>query len=353
MGVFSSKLDRAYSPRFERFPLLPKELRLQIWKNALPDPQVLELVTTGLQRDPSSSTSNHATWRWKGTSALKIPLLGVSQEARTVALESYERLPISKPLDSKYAWPFFDYSRDTFYFSVDNWKEFLEMVDGEYSRDRWTCEKSIPMDMTKVQFLAIGSVASQFRDSGGLIPRFENALLKSQKVESPDNESQRPLHRMYLDEGEREVEPWVYQDWSSMNTRRHFERVFGMFKNLKTFYTTIDERQRTRKSMSSGTDSLLSPVVQQWDPANYLANHQAWIQQIVSTVRPDLHIPKVGLRFMLNEEDTIDLARWDYANTTADLCYAYRLSSIAYTFVPGSDEEEQDELRILQAEFYM
>jgi hypothetical protein len=277
----------------------------------------------------------------------------VSQEARTVALESYERLPISKPLDSKYAWPFFDYSRDTFYFSVDNWKEFLEMVDGEYSRDRWTCEKSIPMDIPKVQFLAIGSVASQFRDSGGLIPRFENALLKSQKVESPDNESQRTLHRIYLDEDGRNFEPWMYQYRSSMNARRHFERVFGMFENLRVFYTTIDERQRTRKSLPSGTGRLISPVAQDWDPANHLANHQAWIQQIVSIVRQDLRIPKVEPRLMLNEEDTTDLASWDYANSTTDLCYAYRLSSIAYTFVPGSDEEELDELRILQAEFDM
>jgi hypothetical protein len=206
MGSSSSKLDRLESPRFELFPLLPKELRLQIWKDALPDPQVLELVTTGLQRDPSSPTPNHATWRWMGTSALKIPLLGVSQEARTVALKAYERLPISKPLDAKYAWLFFDYSRDTFYLSVESWEELLEMVDGEYSENCWTCEKSIPMDMMKVQFLAIGSAGSQFRSSGGLNPRFENVPLKSRKVESPDNESQRSLHRMYLDKDRRDDE---------------------------------------------------------------------------------------------------------------------------------------------------
>lgn len=81
---------------FHQFPLLPKELRLQVWKHALPGPRVLDLrvsnrnATTGQQRISRSECA------WVTQTAEPCPvILKVCHESRTVGLSDQD---MSEPL---------------------------------------------------------------------------------------------------------------------------------------------------------------------------------------------------------------------------------------------------------------
>ena len=127
------------SQAFPLFPLLPKELRLQIWTDALPAPQVLDLALTHRERGNERKILNRSWvadchWTTK-TPPEHSQLPYVNQEARQVFLYSYIRTSISDraiPRLGRHVW--IDYSRDTLYFTQRNGINLVRWFNGEFEQ---------------------------------------------------------------------------------------------------------------------------------------------------------------------------------------------------------------------------
>ncbi|CZT50555.1 uncharacterized protein RSE6_11563 [Rhynchosporium secalis] len=95
-SVMSSESAHALSGQdtlvFTLFPALPPELRLMIWKFALPGPRVIALLT----REETTTSNPNRNTSWKFYDDFKSPassnpvLLHVNQESRALVLSNYQ-----------------------------------------------------------------------------------------------------------------------------------------------------------------------------------------------------------------------------------------------------------------------
>lgn len=141
---------------FHLFTLLPTELRLKIWKLALPGPRVVEVTVKSPERpevEYGTSQGNAPNLRWfwiiKGTSPA---LLYVNHEARDVTLESYETPGAWDTNFSPWRRAYMDYKVDTLYLSTLLYKALLFSRKGSYSKF-----DTQSIDLHKVQSLALDS----------------------------------------------------------------------------------------------------------------------------------------------------------------------------------------------------
>ncbi|CAD6446366.1 68889dc9-aef3-4de5-a746-67907b11989a-CDS [Sclerotinia trifoliorum] len=100
LNKLSTTITAKFTRRFLAFPTLPTELRLLIWKQALPDPLVHELY-------PSCPTSSPYNFKTKlRSNRRRIPtLLHTCRESREVALAhyslmSYDPPPVAEPREA-------------------------------------------------------------------------------------------------------------------------------------------------------------------------------------------------------------------------------------------------------------
>ncbi|KAN0115559.1 hypothetical protein V8E51_005103 [Hyaloscypha variabilis] len=139
---------------FGLLPHLLPELRLEVWEHALPPPQILDLALTDRRRGrvlPLSYQNWGTTSTWTTRAAPPIPL--VNHEAYQVFLKSYDRTyiwddPIARI--GKSIW--IDYSRDTVYFSRENFKRLIRCITGQTATgERYPPQMTSPFDFSKVQ----------------------------------------------------------------------------------------------------------------------------------------------------------------------------------------------------------
>jgi hypothetical protein len=116
------------TPTFHSFPRLPKELRLDIWKLALPDPRIIEFSLKtrnihALTKGPdwvAPAPWMQVNWHWAADGEkLNTSLARTSAEAREVFNEAYDTV---KAIDRGDGNPMsttarIDYRRDVIYLS--------------------------------------------------------------------------------------------------------------------------------------------------------------------------------------------------------------------------------------------
>jgi hypothetical protein len=106
---------------FKLFTSLPSELRINIWKQALPAPRIVPVRYSRAFRQYTSGSAPPS-------------LLHVCQESREVFLKSYEKLLLSKKYESSI---YIDFTHDTIFFdSLDCSPE------GDLAYDLGTCIQS-------------------------------------------------------------------------------------------------------------------------------------------------------------------------------------------------------------------
>ena len=149
------------SQTFHLFPLLPKELRLQIWKHALPTPQILDLALTHRERGNEGKILGPG-WvglcNWTTKTPPSHPQLPyVNQEARGVFLDSYTRTSISDqaiPSLGRHVW--IDHSRDTLYFTKRNGINLSRWFTGQFEQGGpHPPAKALLLEFEKVRHIAI------------------------------------------------------------------------------------------------------------------------------------------------------------------------------------------------------
>lgn len=105
-----------HPPEFHAFPDLPNEIRLQIWKHALPSPRLIEIHFSN-KNDPTIQNQYgwhfKGEWIWESSPIPRSSLLDVVDEARHVLLEFYEQVSISNEVESNPSSSYIDFGRDT------------------------------------------------------------------------------------------------------------------------------------------------------------------------------------------------------------------------------------------------
>lgn len=95
------------------------EIRDDIYDLVLPDPQLIKLKFTLIEQPIRCS---HAKGYWLSLTSTTIPsLLGLSREAREFVLQHYDLSNVKYGKSD--IW--ISHSRDTFYFSANDWEEFV------------------------------------------------------------------------------------------------------------------------------------------------------------------------------------------------------------------------------------
>lgn len=300
---------------FHQFPLLPKELRVQIWKNALPEPRIIELNLidklhpTLYLWQTHGEDDNEFVWE-TASPPINIPLLRASREARLATLESYENKGIYYHGTNTWTYVYVDFSRDTFYLNRD---EHMHVMCG-FAMD-------IPEDLywtARVQNLAVNLGMFAIRNIGE-IPRYSR------------------FEQFWTPEGQADV-------------IRDLLDIFENFPALKKFNFALDGRN----PIFGGPVEIIEPTAEfedYWEPdGRTLAS--AWIPDTLSELhrqRPQVRIPpQVGLKLLTNGKDMEHLERrWDY-------CYAccrfvepgyqgHRSNASSEYDSYGEEEEESNE----------
>ncbi|CZR67701.1 uncharacterized protein PAC_17600 [Phialocephala subalpina] len=275
---------------FHLFPNLPKELRLQIWTCSLhPKPRIIDIELKNNQGVQSTKfgQSPNGPWRCssKSTNIGIIPLFRVNHEARTAALEAFERTTIRTWNGNLYQGSYIDFSHDTPYItsyvlsrllasqrtSIHNHREVLDSTS-------WT---------SKIQHLAIS--LNYMLSTRPSIFRGYSHYPKFGELLNPEN-------RRY--------------------TAGKLLNIFQSFPALRTLSLVIDGRHEG----IGGEDQLVDPSMEYEDfyepECRELAS--AWIPDALEAVRvqkPDLHMssmPKVGIKLLVNGESEELQQRWDY-----------------------------------------
>jgi hypothetical protein len=144
-------------PYFYLFSQLPTELRLKVWKYALPGPRLVELTVQSPERPDieygtTQSSAQNLRWLWVINNAKSPALLYVSHEAREVALGSYEATGAWEPSFRPWRKAYINYSADTLYFSALTYRALLFSRRGAHSKFD---KKSI--NLSRIRSLALAS----------------------------------------------------------------------------------------------------------------------------------------------------------------------------------------------------
>jgi hypothetical protein len=152
-----------HEQKFSLFPNLPVELRLQIWKYALPDPRILLLDAQFRQLGPFEARNRPGGVQTKETTPF-LSLRGACRESSDVFTKHYQHLTVSAPQQTKLpdyydeddvewteidvealSYQYFDFKADTILFehirsqtTRTNLKETGFLTDKEYEEyDLW------------------------------------------------------------------------------------------------------------------------------------------------------------------------------------------------------------------------
>jgi hypothetical protein len=297
---------------FHHFPLLPKELRVQIWKEALPEPRVIELKLVD-KLHPTLYTwqvpKDDNEFVWKTTSPpISIPLLRVSREARLATLEWYENRGLYYHGTDTWTCVYVDFSRDTFYLNIDENVHLIVGFEGwDISSDLYWA--------TKAQNLAVNLGIFGERNIGE-IPRYAR------------------FEQLWTPEGQAVV-------------IQEFLDLFQNLPALKELNFVLDGRN----PIFGGPVEIIEPTAEfedYWEPdGRTLAS--AWIPDTLSELhrqRPEVKIPpKVGLKLLTNGKDTEHLERrWDYCFARcrfAEPGYKGHRSDASSAYDSDSDGDEE------------
>jgi len=135
---------------FTCFPQLPTELRLKIWKTALPGSRVVRIdFDNNINRNFNSGDNRHG---YCHSNRITVPirnpvLLSVSCEARQVALEQYQPV-FHAHATSKQETTYFDYENDVLYFNASillNGMNFFQTIFDSQARRKF---KNIAFPLT-------------------------------------------------------------------------------------------------------------------------------------------------------------------------------------------------------------
>ncbi|KAG4442938.1 hypothetical protein IFR05_001551 [Cadophora sp. M221] len=267
---------------FTLFPLLPKELRLEIWKRALPPPRLIEFRftdTASPDRVLLGGLDCHGEWAWvASTEPVALSLLLVNTEARDVTSKSYELVGIRNQCQAVGDCMHIDFSRDTIYLARYSQERLLDVLSGRFANIQHT---HVWLSKTRSLAMNLGSL------SKGPWTWAPPTYPGVKRLSRPDG----------------------LQDASTF-----FVKIFGMFPMLKDFRIVIDGRNPDLGGSveiaqpSSDHEDFYDPsgreVALRWIPG--ALDH-------VKTTFPDLHLPHVCLALLTNGNNSEALERrWDY-----------------------------------------
>lgn len=302
---------------FHIFPDLPKEIRLQIWKHALPLPRLIEIQFAN-KKDPAIQDHyrwhKRGEWIWSCSSVLRSPLWDTSNEARHVLLESYEQVSISNEVGSNSSSSSINFGRDTFLLKRLAVDCLVDMASGQNASIR---KYPVPVWVSKVQNLAaITQGYRSYRPHWNMSP-FEGLFAPSNKAEYQE------------------------QDVDFLIS------VFNTFPRLKSLFLVIDGR---KPGVDIDDSTALSEPTDEYED-HYEENGRKkaleWVQELQSLLRSKLQTTRdcsVRLSLLITGENTTELERrWDYLHA------ACRFSAPEYTGhrpcsqSPISDEDDEDD----------
>ncbi len=251
---------------FHVFPALPTELQLQIWKLALPGPQLLEPMSMYWEETVQDKDSK---WVWATCNRSISPaLLHVSRQAREVALEFYK--PTNVWDQSQFPWTrvYVDYSKDIFHFSYSIYLDLLRSF-------RSLQTPPIQPDETRFFSIVSGSFYSYWSDE------------ENQEV---------AVNRL--------------------------QPVLDQFRNLQQLILVIDGRDASFE----GPDDLVEPTEQYEDyyqlgGRTLMLERTKLLEKELKKRNADLKVPPLRLKLLINGQEASDRERrWDYSGADCLVC---------------------------------
>jgi hypothetical protein len=188
---------------FNLFPKLPYEIRIKIWRMALPARRVLELTLRNKEHPRWDVKERwHGIWLWS-TNVPSPAILLVSHETRQVALEPYEPVPIWHQNQRTWSRSFVDFSQDVFFFSVESYTLLRAIIHGTVS-----LMHTVTIPLEKIQCLSITLTGA--RPSAGY---------ESTSVARLDIDTHYPAH-----------------------TIKYLTFIFQAFEGLRNLHLVLDKR---------------------------------------------------------------------------------------------------------------
>ncbi|KAE9368099.1 hypothetical protein N431DRAFT_429311 [Stipitochalara longipes BDJ] len=285
---------------FHLFPLLPKELRLQIWTHALPPPQVLDLALTHRERGDEGRILNRGwvalcNWTTK-TPPEHSQLPYVNQEARQVFLDSHVQTSISDqaiPSLGRHVW--IDYSRDTLYFTKRNGTNLSRWFAGQFEQGGpHPPPKALLLEFSKVHHIAIDWPSLGFFHRESHPPPWTNSIVARIR---------QLCH--YCPE---------LEELSLVIDARDLDLI------RKEEFTTVDDRA----PIVRGKGQLVDATMQTCNQGGVIVRGEAMLEPSVleplagalKERSPDLNLPTLRLKLFIGDRPPEKLRKWDlYAGT--------------------------------------
>lgn len=272
--------------KFHLFMALPVEPRLQIWKQALPSPQIIKplfsnKIGNGYYRPWRLYYGG--SWFWATINAASItPLVFVNKEARKVGLEHYDAIAICNQTGLSRDVAHTDWSCDTFYFTKHTFQKIHNIASGHFD----SVEDPTPW-INQIQNLALSARSKVIRD----ISPF-SGFRRFFDFKCPESKS---LAIKYL------------------------VSVIETFPALTQLILIIDGRNKS----SNGPTEIVEPTAA--FPDYYISDGREKVLQWLSDVRDELQgqqssrkIPTIRLGLLINRtnnDEPDDMARrWDYTH---------------------------------------
>ena len=261
---------------FHPFPLLPKELRLEIWKLALPDPRVIELSLLRsdypLRLPQRYYRASRGAWWWVASaSPTTFPLIRTNAEARSIALASYERCEILNRNDTVRHPMYINFSKDTIFVTRDAVDDLKEVLVGSHRRVRFMNWR------TKVRNLAL-----------------------------PLDILERPGYlRAALIPGPEPADPKGFKE-----ATRYIADIVRTFPGLKDLSLVIDARNPGFGGDAEIIESTSEHEDYEEPEGRELAS--SWIPEVLAGLASessDVQLPSVRLALLINGRDTPELER--------------------------------------------
>ena len=314
-----------HPPKFHVFPDLPQEVRLQIWKHALPPPRLIEIHFSN-KNNPT--IQNHYDWYFQGKwiwSSSPIPrssLLDAVDEARRVLLESYEQVSISNEVESSFPSTFIDFARDTLLLKRLAIDCLFDMAS-EYNAS--IRKFPVPGWVSQVQNLAVITQGySAWAPDWAMAPFLGLSVVRNQ-----------------VQNQEQDVDFLI--------------SVFETFPRLKLLFLVIDGRKPGIDIKGPVTLSEPTNEHEDYYEENGRIKALEWVQKLQSELKLKLQTPRdcnVRLSLLITGEDTAELERrWDYINAGCRFCSPEYKGHRPWSTSPQSsrrssevDEDDSDSL---------
>ena len=268
---------------FHCFSKLPKEIRQEIWRFALPEPRFIELTARNQERP-------HRIYRRAGKAtevlwtALSPPLLllNVNHEARQTTLESYEPSAAWDQSATPWRRAYVNYSKDVLYFTADSLQALLHFLNGDAAP-----QMLVPLNLAKVSTLSVEA-------------RFGHRYCENRRTLQPSDDCR-----------------------GRSRAIRNLGALFATFPKLKRLLFVIDGRD----SGFGGPDHLVKATEEHEDYSlpNGREAMMHWTSQLIEEVgsrNPGLLVPAVGLSLLVNGSGHSEAhleRRWDYSRAECEV----------------------------------